>query len=111
MAQSSREIYRPAILARLQGGGPSSPVGSGLEGAGAAVALQPPDDKGEADDEPPGELVQRALVSLHGVKHALSEIVGRGGHGSPPHQDLRPTHVPTDRWPLGLRGFIQTTRT
>jgi hypothetical protein len=59
--------------------------------------LQQANDEGEADDEPASDLAQRALFALDGVEDALSEILGIGGHDSPPHQNLHPNRMPTKR--------------
>ena len=56
----------------------------GLDRAGPTLELQEPDGEGEADDEAVGDLADRALLSLHGIDYALSEVLSLGGHGPPP---------------------------
>src|SRR5262249_55701490 len=93
----SDQLAEPLQVTRREDGRVAPAVGLGPDGAGAPACLQEPDDEGEADDETAGDLADRALLSLHGIEDTLSEILGRGGHGSPPHQDLPSNRMPRNR--------------
>ena len=97
------QLAEPLQVLRSQRRRMSAAVGLGLDRAGTAVGLQQADDEREAHDEAASDLAQRALTSLDGVQDALSEIVGIGGHGSPPHGDLRSNRMPSHRSALVTR--------
>jgi hypothetical protein len=61
------------------------------------VVSQESNDERKADQEPLGDLAQRAVSTLDGVDDTLSEILGIDGHGSPPDQDLLSNRAPTER--------------
>ena len=60
----------------------------GFDGAGRAAELEQPGDGRDVDREAMRELASRSLAVVDGGDDPLSEIVGKGSHGSPPGGDI-----------------------
>jgi hypothetical protein len=77
-------------------GGASAGRRFGIPRAGATMELQQVDDEREAHEEALSDLAQQALLRVDAIDDAWSEILGIGGHGSPPD---RRQNLPTNRMP------------
>lgn len=88
----------------LQRGGASAGRGLGIQRAGATMEQQQADGEREADEEALSDLAQQALLMVDAVDDAWSEILGIGGHGSPPdrRRSLHANRMPTRHKALKL---------